>query len=151
MNALSFTHEERVRRFVDSHILLCQSILVEHLLTRGDVSGFSWDEVTNLYDDGMDAVEEFLANAPGLKPEDWHELPFDGREELAREHGFEPELHEIYEWWVVTPYVAERLREFGEPVLENDFGVWWGRTCTGQSVCLDGVIARLLGDGCGDA
>jgi hypothetical protein len=77
-------------------------------------------------------------------------LPFDERESFAQEHGFEPQRHETYEWWVVTRYVSQRLAEFGEPILDNDFGTWWGRTCTGQSICLDHVIGRLLGDGLAD-
>jgi hypothetical protein len=66
---------------------------------------------------------------------------------IAQEHGFEPEPHEIYEWWVVTPYVRGAPCPFGEPILDNDFGTWWGRTCTGQSICLDHVIGRMLEDG----
>ena len=143
----STTYEERARRFVANNVLLCQSSLLDLLLKRNDVPGFMWDDVTNLYDGSIDAVEEHLASVDEVTPDEWHDLPFDEREELAREHGFDPEPHEIYEWWVVSSYMAERLSELGQPILDNGYGTWWGRTCTGQSIYLDHVIARLLGDG----
>jgi hypothetical protein len=147
MTALSFTYEERAQRFVDQNVLTGQSMLIEHLLARGDIPGFTADEITNLYDDSMAAVDEYLTHQSDLGAQDWQELPFDRREELAREHGFEPEPQEIFEWWAVTPYMAERLSEIGEPILDNDFGTWWGRTCTGQAICIDYTIRQLLRDG----
>jgi len=50
---------------------------------------------------------------------------------------------EVYEWWLVTGYLASRLRGIGEPVLDNEYGCWWGRTCTGQSILLDGTLQRI--------
>lgn len=144
-------YEQRARRFVECHVLLCQSGLIGHLLARNDIPGFTWDDVTNLCDDSVEAVEEYLFYKSPLEATDWQELPFDERESLAREHGFEPEQQEIYEWWAVTPYLAERLSQVGEPLLENDFGRWWGRTCTGQAISMDRVIARILHDGHADA
>ena len=47
---------------------------------------------------------------------------------------------EIYEYWLVSPFLGELLREHGEPVLER-YGSWvWGRTTSGQSITLDNVI-----------
>jgi len=60
----------------------------------------------------------------------------------------DPEPQEVYEWWIVTRWLADELRDIGEPVLNNDYGYWWGRTCTGQAVIMDGtlqqVAARLI-------
>lgn len=50
---------------------------------------------------------------------------------------------EIYEWWRVSGWLAEHLRAIGEPVLDNDYGTWWGRTCTGQGVIMDGTLQRV--------
>jgi hypothetical protein len=147
MTLPSFEYLERARRLVDQNVLVCQSMLIAHLLTRNDIPGFTWDDVTNLCDDSTDAIEEYLTHQTDLDPDDWNELPFDERETLGQEHGFEPEPHEIYEWWGVTPYLAQRLSGIGQPILDNDFGTWWGRTCTGQAIYIDHVIARLLRDG----
>lgn len=48
---------------------------------------------------------------------------------------------EVFEWWLVdSKWLSERLLEIGEPILDNGLGVWWGRTCTGQSIYLDSTL-----------
>ena len=44
---------------------------------------------------------------------------------------------EILEWWRVSKWAAEKLEEQKEAVMVNDYGYWWGRTCSGQSIALD--------------
>ena len=53
------------------------------------------------------------------------------------------EPQEIFEWWLVTDWLADKLAKHGEPVIRNDYGVWWGRTCTGQAIVLDYVIEEI--------
>ncbi len=50
---------------------------------------------------------------------------------------------EVYEWRRVTKWLANRLDEIGEPVLDNDFGCWHGRTATGQSFLMDGTLQQV--------
>ncbi len=52
-------------------------------------------------------------------------------------------MKEIYEWWLVSDWLLAKLKEHGEPILENEYGSWWGRTCTGQAIFLDVVIAQI--------
>lgn len=60
--------------------------------------------------------------------------------------GVKPYECEVYEYWAVDSWFAARLREQGELVFEFcDFTVW-GRTTTGQSIYLDGVIRRIVSD-----
>ena len=55
------------------------------------------------------------------------------------------ENSEIMEWWLVTPYMAELLKEKGEVIL-SDYGCyWWGRTTSGQALYMDGVIQDIAG------
>lgn len=59
----------------------------------------------------------------------------------------EGEPKDIYQWFLVTDWLAEKLDRIDEPVLSNDFGKWWGRTCYGQAIISDGTfqaIARNL-------
>ena len=56
----------------------------------------------------------------------------------------EEEPQEIYEWWVVSEWLAYKLKGLGEPILENDYGIWWGRTTTGQAIYMDSVIRKLV-------
>jgi len=56
------------------------------------------------------------------------------------------EYQEVYEYWIVSEWLAERLKQAGEPVIKSDFGTWWGRTSTGQSIILDSVIEKIYRD-----
>lgn len=58
----------------------------------------------------------------------------------------EGELKEVYEWYLVPQDIADRLRDIGEVILETDFGFtqYWGRTCTGQDVLLDGTFQEAI-------
>lgn len=54
---------------------------------------------------------------------------------------------EIYEWWLVSGWLADQLREHGEHVPEGDcVQDVWGRTCSGQAILLDGVIREIAAE-----
>ena len=53
------------------------------------------------------------------------------------------EPQEIYEWYRVDSWFCEKLKEKGEPVIESGWWCYWGRTCTGQAILLDGVIDEI--------
>jgi len=55
----------------------------------------------------------------------------------------EPEMQEIFEWWLVSSWLREKLESRGEPILDNDHGIWWGRCTTGQMICMDEVIRDI--------
>ena len=50
---------------------------------------------------------------------------------------------EVLEWWLVTPYMAELLKEKGEVILSDYDCYWWGRTTSGQALYMDGVIQEI--------
>lgn len=50
---------------------------------------------------------------------------------------------EVMEWWLVTPYMAELLKEKGEVILSDYDCYWWGRTTSGQALYMDGVIQEI--------
>lgn len=53
------------------------------------------------------------------------------------------ETHEIFEQWIVSGWLGNRLQEKEEKVDEV-FGMKvWGRTCTGQAICLDNNIQEI--------
>lgn len=51
--------------------------------------------------------------------------------------------HEIFEWWIVTGWLYEKLKEKGQPVLEWGNNDYWGRCTSGQSILLDHVISEI--------
>lgn len=50
---------------------------------------------------------------------------------------------EVFEHWLVQPWLGERLAEHGEIVHEFCGLTIWGRTTTGQSMVLDEVIREI--------
>jgi len=58
----------------------------------------------------------------------------------------EHEPQEIFEWWACSDWLTEKLKEEGEPILDNDFGEWYGRCATGQALCLDYNLQKLAYD-----
>lgn len=51
---------------------------------------------------------------------------------------------EIYEWWAVTEYLAEKLNKRGECIFDGPDCKIWGRATTGQAILLDGVIEQIV-------
>jgi len=50
---------------------------------------------------------------------------------------------EVLEWWLVSDWIAERLKREGEIVLSSHECHWWGRQVSGQALYMDTVIERL--------
>jgi hypothetical protein len=152
--------------------LFCDTCLVDALLgqhhaaQRGSVAcQFGCDNITNLYpvipsvDDIRDnwSIEEchdfllgcgWLFGAPkhaANQPDySWEEEFIDYTASIAEELSEYTEPQEIFEWWRITDtFIASKLEEIGEPILDNDYGTWWGRTCTGQSIITDGTLQSL--------
>lgn len=56
----------------------------------------------------------------------------------------ESEMQEIFEWWAVSSWFADKLIAAGHPVIKNNYGVdLWGRCTTGQAILLDGIVRTL--------
>lgn len=79
---------------------------------------------------------------------------FDGREhydtieEAARggceEYSVEPYAREVYEHWIVSDWLADKLAARGEKVDKDFAGLTvWARTCTGQAIYLDSIIEDI--------
>ena len=41
---------------------------------------------------------------------------------------------EVLEWWLVTSWLADRLREQGEIIIDELGCHWWGRMSSGQAI-----------------
>ena len=55
-------------------------------------------------------------------------------------------IDEVLEWWFVTPWLAERLKEQGEIIIDKLGCRWWGRLTSGQAIYMDGVIQEICGN-----
>lgn len=120
MNKKEPTQRE-LEEFVHNNILNCQTYLVNEMLAKEFVN---YDDIVNLY----------------LTDEQLKENGYDNPEE-AKNNG--EDMQEIFEWWLCDDWILSKLEKQGEPILKTDFGSWWGRTCTGQMISLDGVIKGI--------
>lgn len=56
----------------------------------------------------------------------------------------EPEPAEIFEWWIVSGWLCERLKGRGCTIIKDQN--LWGRQTTGQAILLDYVISQICAD-----
>jgi len=128
--------QERNGNFVAREVYCCQSMLVEGMLEQGV---FNYEDIENFYQKLCPECGELIEGECSLT------------QELVCGCGasFDPDEiedtpQEIYEWWVCSDWMIEKLRSLGEPILTNDYGDWWGRCCTGQAIKLDNIIDRII-------
>lgn len=147
--------EEQTQRIISQEILSNQTMLVEHLLSGYDEANkFSIEYIENLYYTPKEELLEYIENTLDNTEindllddlgEDWlKDLTQEQLEEITQEHGFESEPQEVFQWYLVTSYLGDKLKDIGEPVLENAYGIWWGRTCCNQSIETDGTIQKIV-------
>lgn len=65
---------------------------------------------------------------------------------VCNEFGIDPEESEIYEHWVVSDWLAEKLSAQGEVTGEVAGLTIWGRGTTGQSISMDSVIECITAE-----
>jgi len=163
MPARPATAEERTairvavlaERLLREEVRGCDSALVDMLREQDDdgLPGFQIDDIENLLPDPeeMDAAEMRtyvedrggdLPDAPDLPGDRGDDDPnyLDALRDAVRDCA---EPVEVFEWWRVSRWLCDHLRAIGEPVIDNGFGRWWGRTCTGQAVIMDGTLQRV--------
>ncbi len=130
---------------IEREVLHCQSALVDTILAAGRSANSlgadpclpEWEDVENLYEhrcpecgEGVIAGADSYACHCGWTTDD----------------GGEPdtEPQEVFEWWLVTDYLADKLSERGHVTLSDGQSTWWGRCCTGQAILLDGIMQRIV-------
>lgn len=150
-------------QLVEREVICCVSSLVDHFARNPEAlegSGYSWeDDILPLCEtvDYQEAAED----------EDWEEdrciiddedVTFINKktnetsqakdwEELCYEQDIEPYRSEVYEHWVVTDWLARKLRERGYVTGELFNLNIWGRQTTGQAILLDWVIVSIAAEG----
>lgn len=67
-----------------------------------------------------------------------------GEQQYCEDENLDPYQIEIYEHWIVSKHLAEKLAEKGEKVdLDFDGLIIWGRPTTGQAISIDHVICKI--------
>ena len=68
------------------------------------------------------------------------------RANLISEEYLYPFVDDVMEWWLIDSWLAERLKEQGEVIIEEYGCFWWGRQSSGQAIYMDGVIQEICGN-----
>jgi len=50
---------------------------------------------------------------------------------------------DIYEWWAVSEWFGDKLKEEGCAVIKSWGKSYWGRGTTGQSISMDGCVLEI--------
>ncbi len=132
--------QERNGRLVYTEILTCQTSLVEACLS-GDI--FDYDDVENLYKEepeepDLPDEDDFLSH------EDYQLEMKIYTEDLQAYEEYDGYAAEVYEWWLVSSWMLSKLRAINEVIIDNEYGKWWGRCCTGQAIKLDQTIDKVI-------
>lgn len=84
---------------------------------------------------------------PNLSPYGPHYSREDAARDYCESEGIEPYPREVYEHWIVSDWLADKLAEKGEKVDKDFAGMTvWARTTTGQAIYTDSVIEEILAD-----
>lgn len=114
---------------------LCQSVDREATVD-GEIGDWDEDECRGMIQAiGEDPREDLKAQCRELALED-----FSWFEEYCSPT---VEESEALEFWAVTKWFADKLAEHGESTAEILGFYLWGRTCSGQSISMDGVIREI--------
>lgn len=71
----------------------------------------------------------------------------DAAREYCEHARIDPHRSEVYEHWIVSDWLAEKLEGMGHPVARDFLGLTiWGRPTTGQAISLDSVILHIAND-----
>lgn len=136
----TINREQALDAFVEREVYACQTSLVEEALRK---QVFTVDEIENMY-------RPFDAKLidPAICNECKEKALFLDSETGTCEKCFEENQNpqEILEWWLISPRFGIKLVIAGEPVINNDYGIWWGRTTSGQAISMDYVIQKIYDD-----
>lgn len=79
--------------------------------------------------------------------DDLGEIAAESWQNACEQDDLEPYQREVFEHWLVSDWLADKLEALGEKV-DRDFAglAIWARTTTGQAISADGVIERICAD-----
>lgn len=148
-NTLEKKIDNEVNAIVKEHILSCENCLfseVNRIVYEVDtsLSQLLYENFENLYIDNTLKIEELEDRIADIEDESDSEEVEELEEQIEELKKEEEEVQEILEFWKISEWLYYKLREQGEPVLDSDFGYYWGRTCSGQSITMDYCIRKIV-------
>lgn len=160
-------------KFIEREVFCNVNSLVEFILSNeGKDAPFTLDDVENLYTpDNEKALDDLLElwNDQQSEMKEYSNDPDTFNRKVKTESDFrvflnsldddelketfehfdidvETEPQEVFEWWAVSGYLFDKLKDQGCVVVDSGSCKVWGRCTTGQAILLDGVISRICAD-----
>jgi len=139
---------EKIEKIIEKKIFVKQTELVEILFSKGvekqeDVDNFRVD----IDEMNLERLMEY-ADEEGIEyrgQDDGEDIEY-YRYVILEEIRDEQDPQDIQEWWLVAPDMADYLMNHGEPVLETNYGAWWGRTRSGQEIIMDPTLWEIYSE-----
>lgn len=128
-------------QLVEREVIYNVSSLISRIL---EIDESAIDEIPCSVEDWTSPLEEYETDDKDEQAEldRWESGEYTAQE-ACEALNLKPYESEIYEYWLISEYLAEKLREHGEAVFEYYGLTVWGRTTTGQAILLDGVIRKI--------
>ncbi len=150
------TISQEVRTMVDTNVLVSVSALINELSSDEKYMDMIFDLLsqpdfkTPARDAGFiveDRPDGFYwsSDVPAPAADGPFTTAENAWESACDAEGIDPYINEVYEHWIVTPWLAHQLEERGE-VIDHDFlgMVIWGRCATGQEIAVDAVMIDII-------
>lgn len=138
-----------VDQIVDREVIYCVSSMMYQLAQNQDALPSEYQEDMLDAWRGVPDYEEAAIQEGWLKRDGEIVSPdgeiADSWEDACDISNVEPYEQEVYEHWIVSTYLADRLEEKGERVIRDFLGLdaIWCRTTTGQAISMDHVIGEI--------
>ena len=162
MDTNSTKNQQIKRLFVDREVFANVNDIIEFILTNDSTDcPFSYDDIENLFvypeHNGVHSafrggteedLNEEIERLNELIEETASGATIANIEaEVIELENLEQQSQDIFEWWLVSSFLGDKLIEIGEPVIKREYGGYiWGRTTTGQAILLDYAISQICQD-----
>ena len=143
INYNSRINQDIKSKFVDREVYNCFSYEMDEILKKEIVS---YDDIDNLYEcicpECREAMEEIKEENEGA----YRCTSCNCEVDSTQAQDLESQPQEIFEWWIVSRFLYDKLKDKGCPVLEWENNYYWGRCTTGQAILLDWVISEICSE-----
>jgi len=160
---MSEVNQNTVKDFVDREVYSNVTDMVQDLIETDKIDLFEYltpkciyegeeytqeeiDKIIEDLDEKIDQLNDELHETISEEQEIEIEEKISQMEEKIEELGdldFD-EYPEPLEYWIVSPFLAEKLKDRGEVIIDEYMAPIWGRETSGQAILLDSVIVDIV-------
>ncbi len=136
---------EKAKQLVDREIYCNVDSLARYSIQKSledDTAPITYEDETAAYPDftdyDRDDCLEFLAERITFDDEDYYYCSAEELQQECRENN-QPE---IFEYWAISSWLGDKLKENGGIVIDS-YPTIWGRETRGQLISMDGIMQKI--------